>query len=66
MTAKGWSDISPDCQGRGIGTELMNRMIEYLRSRHIYMISVIYEESLRPFYERFGFRGMFSGQMETY
>ncbi len=58
--------VSPDCQGRGIGTELMNRMIEYLRSRHIYMISVIYEESLRPFYERFGFRGMFSGQMETY
>ena len=58
--------VSPDCQGRDIGTELMNRMIEYLRSRHIYMISVIYEESLRPFYERFGFRGMFSGQMETY
>ena len=58
--------VSPDCQGRGIGTELMNRMIEYLRSRHIYMISVIYEESLRSFYERFGFRGMFSGQMETY
>lgn len=58
--------VSPDCQGRGIGTELMNRMIEYLRSRHIYMISVIYEESLRSFYERFGFRGMLSGQMETY
>lgn len=58
--------VSPDCQGRGIGTGLMNRMIEYLRSRHIYMISVIYEESLRPFYERFGFRGMLSGQMETY
>ena len=58
--------VTPDCQGRGIGTELMNRMIEYLRSRHIYMISVIYEESLRSFYERFGFRGMFSGQMETY
>lgn len=58
--------VSPDHQGKGIGTELMNKMIEYLKEKRIYMISVIYEESLKPFYERFGFYNMLCGQMETY
>ena len=58
--------VSPDHQGKGIGTGLMNKMIEYLKEKRIYMISVIYEESLKPFYERFGFYNMLCGQMETY
>ena len=58
--------VSPDYQGRGIGTNLMTKMIEYLKEKHIYMISVVYEESLKPFYERFGFNSMLCGQMETY
>ncbi len=58
--------VSPDHQGKGIGTELMNKMIEYLKEKRIYMISVVYEESLKPFYERFGFYNMLCGQMETY
>lgn len=58
--------VSPDCQGKGIGTELMNKMIKYLKEKNIYMISVVYEESLKPFYERFGFNNMLCGQMETY
>ena len=58
--------VSPDHQGKGIGTELMNKMIKYLKEKRIYMISVIYEESLKPFYERFGFYNMLCGQMETY
>ena len=57
--------VRPDHQGKGIGTELMNKMIEYLKE-HICMISVIYEEGLAPFYERFGFYHMMCGQMETY
>ena len=58
--------VRPDYQGRGIGTELMNRAMELLKNDRIYMISVIYgEESLRPFYERFGFCTMLCGQMET-
>lgn len=58
--------VRPDYQGRGIGTELMNRAMERLKNDRIYMISVIYgEESLRPFYERFGFCTMLCGQMET-
>lgn len=58
--------VSPDYQGRGIGTNLMTKMIEYLKEKHIYMISVVYEESLKPFYEQFGFNSMLCGQMETY
>ena len=57
--------VHPAYQGKGIGTELMNRMIAYLKEKHIYMISVIFEESLKSFYEKFGFCTMLSGQMET-
>ena len=58
--------VCPDHQGKGIGTELMEKMIEHLKEKRIYMISVVYEESLKPFYERFGFYNMLCGQMETY
>ena len=58
--------VKPGYQGKGIGSELMNKMIEYLKESHIYMISVIFDESLKSFYERFGFYTMLSGQFETY
>ena len=58
--------VCPDYQGKGIGTDLMDKMIEYLKEKRIYMISVVYEEGLKPFYERFGFYNMLCGQMETY
>ena len=58
--------VAPEFQGKGIGTELMNRAISEIRARGIYMISVIYgEEKLRQFYEKFGFCTMLCGQMET-
>ena len=57
--------VRPDSQGKGIGTDLMNKMIGYLKEKHIYMISVVYDESLKQFYERFGFHNMLCGQMET-
>ena len=44
----------------------MNQMITYLKEKRIYMISVVYEESLKPFYEKFGFYQMLCGQMETF
>ena len=58
--------VHPDYQGIGIGTALMKRMIDYLKDNHLYMISVIFEEKLKPFYEQFGFVNMLCGQMETY
>ena len=57
--------VHPEYQGKGVGTELMNQMITYLKEKRIYMISVVYEESLKPFYEKFGFYQMLCGQMET-
>lgn len=58
--------VRPDHQGKGIGTELMDRALDRLKADRIYMISVIYgEEELRPFYEKFGFFTMLCGQMET-
>ena len=57
---------APEFQGKGIGTELMNRAIAEIKARGIYMISVIYgEEKLRRFYEKFGFCTMLCGQLET-
>ena len=58
--------VHPDFQGRGLGSELMNKMIEYLKKEGIYMISVLYDESLKDFYSRFGFYNLLCGQMETY
>lgn len=58
--------VHPDFQGHGIGTELMNRMLSFLKSRHIYMISVIFDDALRAFYKRFGFTEMRSGQLQTF
>ena len=58
--------VRPDYQSKGIGTELMNRMIFALKERQIYMISVVFEEKLKSFYSRFGFFDMLCGQMQTY
>lgn len=58
--------VHPDYQGKGIGTDLMNKMIECLKEKRIYMISVIFEDSLKTFYEKFGVYNILCGQMETY
>lgn len=58
--------VHPDFQGKGIGTELMNKMIEHLKEAGIYMISVLYDEELKDFYSRFGFYNMLCGQLESY
>lgn len=57
--------VLPQYQGKGIGSELMKRMIAELKKREVYMISVVYDQSLSGFYSRFGFIEMLSGQLET-
>ncbi len=57
--------VTPAYQGRGIGTQLMETALAKIKADGISMISVIYgEESLRTYYERFGFYTMLAGQME--
>ena len=58
--------VRPDYQGKGIGTDLMNKMIAYLKEKRIYMISVVFEENLKTFYVKFGFYNMLCGQLETF
>ena len=57
--------VLPQYQGKGIGSELMRKMIAEISERGVYMISVVYEPSLSGFYQRFGFYEMLSGQLET-
>ncbi|MHB1153302.1 MAG: GNAT family N-acetyltransferase [Eubacteriales bacterium] len=58
--------VDPEYKGQGIGTELMRCIIARLKERKIYMISVLYEETLISFYKRFGFTQMLCGQMQTF
>lgn len=58
--------VNPEYQGKGVGTSLMNKAIKKLKEDNIYMISVIFTEALLPFYKKFGFYIMLSGQLETH
>jgi ribosomal protein S18 acetylase RimI-like enzyme len=45
-------EVLPAFQGRGIGTELMRRLLEELGN--LYMVDLSCDEDLVPFYERLG------------
>lgn len=47
--------VHPDYQNIGIGTELMNRAVGYLKSQNIKAIQVIFDPRNTKFYKRFGF-----------
>jgi len=44
-------EVLPSYRGQGIGGELMKRMLDNLR--HLYMIDLMCDPNLQPFYERF-------------
>ena len=47
-------EVLPAYQGRGIGSELVRRMLA--RLRHLYMIDLICDTDVQPFYARLGLR----------
>lgn len=47
-------EVLAEHQGRGIGTELVRRMLA--RLSHLYMIDLVCDPALQPFYERLGMR----------
>jgi len=47
-----WLEVLPDYQGRGIGTQLLSRMLTELD--HLYSVDLICDPELRKFYERVG------------
>ncbi|MBE2270609.1 MAG: GNAT family N-acetyltransferase [Anaerolinea sp.] len=47
-------EVLPAYRGQGIGRELVARMLDQLK--HLYMIDLICDPDLQPFYERLGMR----------
>jgi len=47
-------EVLPGYQGRGIGGELVRRMLESLS--HLYMVDVLCDEPLQAYYGKFGLR----------
>jgi len=47
-------EVLPKYQGRGIGGELVERMLAELA--HLYMVDLLCDPSVQPFYERFKMR----------
>jgi ribosomal protein S18 acetylase RimI-like enzyme len=47
-------EVIESMQGQGIGSELTRRMVAKLRS--LYMVDLVCDPALQPFYERLGFR----------
>lgn len=45
-------EVLPSYRGQGIGTALVERMLDQLK--HLYMIDLICDPNVQPFYERLG------------
>ena len=57
-------EVLPAYQGQGVGSELVRRMVENLR--HLYMIDLVCDPSLQPFYERLGMRAVVGMVVRNY
>jgi ribosomal protein S18 acetylase RimI-like enzyme len=57
-------EVLPSHRGRGIGRELVRRMMERLDD--LYMIDVVCDESVLPFYEALGFHAGRSAMHRNY
>lgn len=45
-------EVLPEYQGRGVGSELVRRLLA--RLEHLYMVDLLCDAELQPFYERLG------------
>ncbi|MDY6826091.1 MAG: GNAT family N-acetyltransferase [Bacillota bacterium] len=57
--------VRPAYQGRGIGRELLRRVINRLKEMRIKTINVLFEPELANFYRRAGFRIIGGGIIDT-
>ncbi len=57
-------EVLPAYQGQGIGTELTRRMLEQLQS--FYMIDLLCDARLQPFYARLGMQPVLGMVMRNY
>ena len=53
--------VHPKYQKRGIGSELLKRIIIYLQQKNIKSIQVIFDPELEGFYKKFGFHILKAG-----
>lgn len=49
-----WLEVLPEYQGKGIGSELMRRLLA--SAEHLYSVDLTCDEELRPYYEGLGLR----------
>ena len=47
-------EVLPEYQHMGLGSELSHRMLEHLK--HLYMVDLLCDDALQPFYEKQGMR----------
>ena len=57
--------VHPDGQGQGVGTRLMEIALEACRDLNPQGVNVLFGENDRPFFEKFGFRVMSGGYMDS-
>lgn len=57
-------EVLPAYQGQGIGTALLQQMLAKLR--HLYMIDLVCDPAVQPFYERLGMRNVVGMVVRNY
>lgn len=55
--------VIPSYQTRGIGSKMLSMALDYLHKKSIPNISLIFDESLTAFYQKFGFKIQMSGRL---
>jgi len=57
-------EVLPEYQGKGIGSELVTRMLDSLK--HLYMVDVLCDQHLQEYYGKFGMHNAMGSIMRNY